>query len=137
MGTSFLQGLVRRVVQKNTFIKKNPYVDQPILPYSLKFSRIKYFKVLPNSAQKQIFTDKILWSSFQPRLASVMNLKFCWRNFSRPFSDPRNLRKFSTSKILGYMVLLKAVAADKHRACASNALMKMCTHVQSHELYSL
>ena len=25
------------------------------IPYSLKFSRIKYFTVLPNSAQKQIF----------------------------------------------------------------------------------
>ena len=29
------------------------------LPYSLKFSRIKHFEVLPNSAQKQIFMDKI------------------------------------------------------------------------------
>ena len=29
------------------------------LPYSLKFSRIKYFVVLPNSAQKQISADKI------------------------------------------------------------------------------
>ena len=29
------------------------------LPYSLKSSRIKYFAVWLNSAQKQIFTDKI------------------------------------------------------------------------------
>ena len=29
------------------------------LPYSLKFSRIKYLADLPNPAQKQIFTDKI------------------------------------------------------------------------------
>ena len=29
------------------------------LPYSLKFSRIKYFVVWLNSAQKQIFADKI------------------------------------------------------------------------------
>ena len=29
------------------------------IPYSLNFSRIKYFAVLPNSAQKQIFEDKI------------------------------------------------------------------------------
>ena len=29
------------------------------IPYSLKFSRIKYFAVWLNSAQKQIFTDKI------------------------------------------------------------------------------
>ena len=29
------------------------------LLYSLKFSRGKYFAVLPNSAQKQIFMDKI------------------------------------------------------------------------------
>ena len=33
-------------------------IDQQ-LPYSLKFSRDKYFTVLPNSAEKQIFTDKI------------------------------------------------------------------------------
>ena len=35
----------------------NMYIND--VPYSLKFSRIKYFAVLPNSAQKQIFTDKI------------------------------------------------------------------------------
>ena len=29
------------------------------IPYRLKFSRDKYFAVLPNSAQKQIFMDKI------------------------------------------------------------------------------
>ena len=29
------------------------------VPYSLKFSRIKYFVVWLNSAQKQIFADKI------------------------------------------------------------------------------
>ena len=29
------------------------------IPYSLKFSRIKYFAVWLNSAQKQIFADKI------------------------------------------------------------------------------
>ena len=29
------------------------------VPYSLIFSRIKYFAVWLNSAQKQIFTDKI------------------------------------------------------------------------------
>ena len=29
------------------------------IPYSLIFSRIKYFAVWLNSAQKQIFTDKI------------------------------------------------------------------------------
>ena len=29
------------------------------LPYSLKFSRVRYFAVLPNSDQKQIFTGKI------------------------------------------------------------------------------
>ena len=43
--------------------------------------------------------------SFQPHLASVMNLKFCRRNFSWPFSDPQNLHKFSTSKVLGYTVV--------------------------------
>ena len=30
-----------------------------IIPYSLKFSRIKYFADWLNSAQKQIFMDKI------------------------------------------------------------------------------
>ena len=33
-----------------------------------------------------------------------MRLKFRGRKFSRPCSDPRNLRNFSTLKILGYMV---------------------------------
>ena len=33
-----------------------------------------------------------------------MNLKFRGRKFSRPYSDPRNPRKFSPSKILGYTV---------------------------------
>ena len=33
--------------------------DASMIPYSLKFSRIKYFAVLPNSAQNQIFADKI------------------------------------------------------------------------------
>ena len=57
------------------------------IPYSLKFLRINYFAVLPNSAQKQFFLwIKFSWSSFQPHLASVMNLKFRGRNFSRPFS---------------------------------------------------
>ena len=35
-----------------------------LVPYSLKFSRGKYFAFLPNSAQKQIFTNKISPSSF-------------------------------------------------------------------------
>ena len=52
-----------------------------ILLCSLKFSRGKHFMVLPKSAQKQIFTIKFLCSSFQPCLASVMNLKFCRRKF--------------------------------------------------------
>ena len=30
-----------------------------VIPYSLKFSRIKYFAGWLNSAQKQIFADKI------------------------------------------------------------------------------
>lgn len=30
-----------------------------MIPFSLKFSRIKYFVVLPTSVQKQNFTDKI------------------------------------------------------------------------------
>ena len=45
-----------------------------------------------------------MWSSsFQPRLASAMNLKFCGRNFSCPFSDQQ---KFSTWKILGMYTLV-------------------------------
>ena len=47
--------------------------------YSLKFSRVKYFMVLPISAQKT--SSNFSWSSFQPCLASVMNLKFCGRKF--------------------------------------------------------
>ena len=35
------------------------YMYMNVLPYSLKFSRIKYFAVWLNSAQKQIFADKI------------------------------------------------------------------------------
>jgi hypothetical protein len=38
-----------------SYIGKNRYY----VPYSLKFSKIKYFAVWPNSAQKQIFADKI------------------------------------------------------------------------------
>ena len=34
-------------------------LDMPDIPYSLKFSRIKYFAVWLNSVQKQIFVDKI------------------------------------------------------------------------------
>ena len=30
------------------------------LPYSLKFSRVKYFAILSDSTQKQIFVDKIV-----------------------------------------------------------------------------
>ena len=33
------------------------------------------------SGQTQIFADNILWSSFQPLLTSVMNLKFAGENF--------------------------------------------------------
>ena len=51
------------------------------LPYSLKFSRGKYFMVLPNSAQKQISQIKFSWSNIQPRNAAVMNLKFHRRKF--------------------------------------------------------
>ena len=41
-----------------------------------------------------------------------MNLKFCRRNFSRLFSDPRN---FSTSKMLGYTVVREWMRFRKHR----------------------
>ena len=67
-----------------------------------KLLRIKYFVVLPNSAQKQIFTD---WQNFcghvrlQPFIASVMSFKFCGRKFSWPYSNPRNLwKKFQPRK---------------------------------------
>ena len=33
-------------------------IRTPDIPYSLMFSKIKYFAVRLNSAQKQIFTDK-------------------------------------------------------------------------------
>ena len=44
---------------------------------------------------------KFLQSSFQPCLASVMNLKFHERKLLRLFSDPQNPRIFSTSKLYG------------------------------------
>ena len=66
------------------------------IPYNLKFSRIKYFAVLPNSAQKQKFSwIKFSWSSFQPCLASVMNLKFRGRNFFAVIVWPVKSVKFS------------------------------------------
>ena len=37
-----------------------------------------------------------------------MNLKFCGRKISRLFSDPRNPRKISTSKFLGYTARYRA-----------------------------
>ena len=37
--------------------------------------------VLPHSVQKQFSLIKLSWSSLQPRLASVMNVKFCGINF--------------------------------------------------------
>ena len=49
--------------------------------YSLKFSRGKYFVVLPNSAQKQISQIKFSWSNLQSHNAAVMNLKFHRRKF--------------------------------------------------------
>ena len=57
------------------------------IPYSLKFLRVKYmyFAVLPIS--KLNFHGLAI---FQPRLASVMNLKFRGGNFLQPFPDPRN-----------------------------------------------
>ena len=72
----------------------------------LKFSRIKYFTVLPTSAQKQTFTDKFSWSSFQPCNLSVMSLKFRGRKFSRAYSKQQNPQNFSTLKFLDYMVVL-------------------------------
>ena len=38
---------------------RNWLIDKINIPYSLKFSRIKYFANYFNSAQKQIFTDKV------------------------------------------------------------------------------
>ena len=73
------------------------------LTYSLKFLRIKHFALLPNSAQKQIFTDK----SFVVYEASTHALHLSWKFagaiFLGPFYDPR---KFLTSKILGYTIKL-------------------------------
>ena len=41
-----------------TVISDN-YICYHAIPCSLKYLRVKYFVVLPNSAQKQIFVDKI------------------------------------------------------------------------------
>ena len=43
-----------------------------------------------------------------------MNLKFRGRKFSRPLSDPRNPRKLSTSKILGYTVVHVVIQSQAH-----------------------
>ena len=53
------------------------------LPYSLKFSRIKYFAVLPNSDQKQIFTNKI-FVFWLPALHCICHkLEISWeKNFA-------------------------------------------------------
>ena len=77
-------GIIESLLRKKIFFTQLYHIVQLQLeqiPYSLKFWRGKYFVVLPNSAQKQIFTDKISWSNFQPRIAAVMNLKFRGRNF--------------------------------------------------------
>ena len=68
------------------------------IPYGLNFQIL-----LKNQFSRIIF----LWSSFQPCLASVMNLKFHRRKVSWLCSDPQNPQKFSTSKILGYRVIIR------------------------------
>ena len=73
-----------------------PYVMG--LPYSLNFFGGKYFMVLP-------ILLIILWSSFQPRLAvTYYKLDISQEKYSWLFYDLWNLRKISTSKILGSMV---------------------------------
>ena len=44
------------------------------IPYSLKFSRIKYFVVWLNSAQKQIFADKIFVVERESRKVHTYNI---------------------------------------------------------------
>ena len=75
---------------------KKIYISHIIIRYSLKFSRIKYFAFFPNSTQKQISWIKFLWSRFQPCITCVCYKQFCGRKFSQSYSDPWNLRKFST-----------------------------------------
>ena len=48
------------------------------LPYSLKFSRIKYFVVWLNSAQKQIFADKIFVVERESRKVHTY-VRIVWR----------------------------------------------------------
>ena len=99
----------------------------------------------PNLAQKKLLWIKFSWSSFQPCLASVMNLKFVGEIF-----HGCSLRKFSPSKILGCTVwkTLKLEFVDvllirswplmsiKKRslyACAYSA-SALCIHWLSHQL---
>ena len=71
------------------------------VPYTLKF-----FQGLSISWFCQILVkNKFSQSSFQPHLASVMNLKFSGRNFRGRILTREIREKFSTSKILGYTVL--------------------------------
>ena len=59
--------------------------------------------IFPNAAQ-----NKFSRLSFQPHLASVMNVEFRGRKFSWPCSG---LRNFSTLKLLGYTVLVCSIGA--------------------------
>ena len=54
------------------------------IPYSLKFSRGKYFAVLPNSAQKQIFMDKIFVVKLPATHYSYYEVEISREKFSRP-----------------------------------------------------
>ena len=73
------------------------YPDLRNIPYSLKFSRIKYFTVLPNSAQKQIFTDKIFTVKFPAMHCVSFELEI-----SREKVFVAILWPAKSAKILGY-----------------------------------
>ena len=71
-----------------------------ILPYSLNFSRDKYFVVLLNSAQKTNFMDKC--SQFKLPTTSCIRyeLEILWEKIFVAVFQP--VKSTKTSKLLGY-----------------------------------
>ena len=58
-----------------------PSIFQENIPYSLKFSRDKYFVVQPKSAQKQLFTDKIFMIELPATPCICYKLEISWEKF--------------------------------------------------------
>ena len=77
-----------------------------LLPFCLKFSRAKYFAVLPNCAQKQNFTDKI----FVVKLPAT-HCNYYEVQISQEKTFAAMFRPAKSAKILGYMVKFVATCS--------------------------